>query len=527
MYKVLITDDESMVREGLKKIIPWEEYGLEIIGEAKNGKEALEMIIEKRPHVLITDIKMPFMDGIELIREIKNRKLNVRIIVLSGYDEFDFVKNAMRYGAENYLLKPVSTEEMALAVNELADDLDKSLESEVMQREGLMFFRNSILNRLLKNEIGIREFKEKDEILKLGLSDTEMRIAVLDPYLDQNDPSEEESPADALLFAIQNICGEIIDARDHCIIFRDAQDHIVFIFKGLRHDCGSLQGLLQSCIQNINQYLSLNVVVSLGDMVSALRNVHLSYENALRGLDYRIVCGINRVIVFEETERKLKKCESEIHIQFDLIKNQISAADKEGLIAYIELLFLEIGNKIDELSPEFLRNFSGRIIISIFNELRVNRYAADRALELYDYTIIDRINGADELRMLKELVISVACKAIGLISDRKEKKYSRLVNQIVEYVDENYMDQNISLKTLEDKMKISAVHIGRTFKADTGEHFTHYLNKVRVEKAREMLLETDAKIKEIPEKVGFNNVAYFYNIFKKYTGLNPGDLRHV
>jgi two-component system response regulator YesN len=527
MYKVLIVDDEYMIREGLKRIIAWGEYGLEITGEAENGKEALEMIAWKKPDIIIADIKMPIMSGLELIKEINRQKLNVRIIVLSGYDEFEFVKNAMKYGAGNYLLKPVSTEELTLAINEIVDDMDKSLVYDVIKTEGLIFFRNSVLNRIIKNEIGAREFKEKDEILKLNLSDVEMRVAVLALCFTQSSMPEEENSMELLLFSILEICEKSIEPQNNCIVFRDFQEHIVFIFKGPEQDLSLIHDTLQKCIQNIIDSLSVKVSVAVGNMILSVRNIHLSYENALKGLDYKIVAGINKVIIYDEINKKLEKCASKIHIKFDLINNLISTVDKDGLISYIELLFLEIEDKIEDVSPEFLRNISGRIIIGILNELRVCRHDADRELNMYDYSIMNKINTADDISILKELVISMACKAVDLIIDLNGRKHSRLVNEIIEYVDENYKDQNISLKILEDKMKISAVHIGRTFKAETGEHFTYYLNKVRVEKARKLLLETDLKIKEISETVGFNNIAYFYTIFKKYTNLNPGDLRHV
>jgi two-component system, response regulator YesN len=522
MFKVLIIDDEFRIREGLKSIIEWEEYGIEIAGEASNGREALDLILKLKPNIIITDIKMPAMDGIELIKEIRNLGLNTRIVVLSGYDDFKLVKSAMKYGAENYLLKPVNSEELKITLSEIVDDLNKNIRSEIQIREGIKYLKNSTLNRVVKNEIHISELRDKMELLGINLYASKVCVALIEAYL----PPEEivESTIEDYNPSILSICEEFSSHLD-CIIFTDIKGNIVFIFKNIEEGYIAVKEFLEKCIKAIAAACKIDINAYVGNIVDTHRDINLSYNQALESTHYKIVCGLNRVILFSEIPNVFEKKLVNLPIDFELIRNSIRTFNKNELIAYIDKFYTELiagsGN------PLLIRNITVKIIIQIINIMVEFKLDGSSELNVYDYTIFNRVSDADDVRLLKELVIETGCKTIAFISAAHNKKYSRLVSEAAQFIEKNYMQNNISLKILAYEMKVSATHLGRIFKAETGEYFSDYVNKVRVEKAKNLLLNTDIKINDIANLTGFNNNAYFYTIFKKWMNINPGDLRNV
>ena len=170
MYKLLIVDDEKQVREGLKRLLPWQDYGITIIGEAINGREALGIIEDQRPDIVLLDIQMPVMNGLELAKRIHGQYPECKFIVLSGYNDFARVREAMKYGAVDYLLKPSGKEEIIRIIEEIIDSLEDSLISRLHNNEYLALLKNNVLNRLISGTISSRELKDKLALLQLDLS---------------------------------------------------------------------------------------------------------------------------------------------------------------------------------------------------------------------------------------------------------------------------------------------------------------------------------------------------------------------
>ncbi|WP_040761287.1 response regulator transcription factor [Ruminiclostridium cellobioparum] len=527
MQKVMIVDDELRIRQGLAKLIEWEEYGLEIVCEAANGKDALRQLEENEINVIVTDIKMPVMDGIELIKEINKRALDVRIIVLSGFDDFSFVKNAMKLGAENYLLKPVNKEELLGTIKDMLEDIKSKRISDIQNRAGLTYLRNNTLNRIVKNEIKPNELRDKSELLELNIWTSSMQVAIFQPYLPNGKENESHEEGQDLLSAIFSICEESVKPYADCITFIDSNGRIVYIFNLAGEKLERNKSLLLNCQQKVIAGLGIHSAVALGSIVESQKHIHLSYQQAVQSLDYKIVYGPDRIILYSEIRKRFEHKHEEVNIYEEWIQNCISASKAEELTACIDNVFRDIKDQGTGISPEQVRNITMKIILAIFHKAREFFINTEKIIDYNEYMVFWSISKADDIDELRKLSIDIGIKVINAVQQQQSKRYSKTVEYIINYIQNNYSQQDICLKTMANQMDVSAVHLGRIFKNETGMFFSDYLNQIRIQEAKRMLVETNIKIRDITEKVGFVNTSYFFTVFKKVMGVTPGEIRQV
>ena len=269
MFKALIVDDEPLIREGLKHIIDWEEHGIELVGEASNGEEALEAINKYAPCILLTDIKMPVMDGLQLIRSIREKHISVKVVVISGFDDFQLVKEALRYGVENYILKPVSKDELSSTLLSTIEKIQSEFNEKIKSRENEDVIRDNILYRLVTNHISLKEVHEKSSLLGFDIENNAYMVSIVKILdNDKNFPSRGINDSNLVGFAIINICSEIISEYFKCSIFQDLNGDIVIIIHDmtLKNNQQVLEDLLSRCASNVNKYLMTNVFITIGNI---------------------------------------------------------------------------------------------------------------------------------------------------------------------------------------------------------------------------------------------------------------------
>ena len=406
MYKILIVDDEPLILEGLQYVIDWEEHGAEIAAKACNGEEALAILEQDTIHIVITDIKMPVMDGLQLIEQAKSRGFNLKFIVLSGYDEFELVKKAVVHGVENYLLKPLEEEELSSTLLNTIDKLEHELHLSIQNRQNYSIVKENILYRWVNGQIGNDELLSRAEFLNIDLGSDcylagHVQIASRQASSAPQKAADEESKRGPLSFAVLNVCAETIGDYGKCMLFSSLNGDpiLLFAWKGedaLEHK--RLSKLLEACVRNVKTYLKLDIAISLGSIVHDYRSVHLSYREACQTKEHRLP--------------------------------QSEAGDSSHPI----------------------------------------------------------------------------------------------MSRIIKYVDNHY-EEEMSLKTLSQQFHFNPAYLGQLFKKTTGEMFSAYLNRVRIENAKRLLTETHMKAGDIAIKVGFSNVQYFSNVFHKLTGVYPTDYK--
>ncbi len=516
MYKVLIADDELFILEGLREIINWEEHGLEIGGEATNGIEALEIIKSTKIHILVTDIKMPKMDGLELIKIIRDSYPEIKVVIISGYDDFGLLKKAMKYGIENYLLKPVNTDELSSTLLNIVDKIDIEIFRQSSLREGTDILRANLLQRLVSNTISESEFIEKSVFLNLNFNYNQYIVCVL-RFLSGG---EQKRNSDQIA---NNICNELLcnnmSGTENGLSFSDLNGDIVIIFFGNELKRVEINCVIRQCIQRINAQ-DMDVFAAIGDLQKDFRTIHQSYEKARDLIEYHLILPPNSIIDYERIEKATCERERSVNIDHESLKQLIISKNKQAVMEFIIGIFNQI-QQIKNVRPSYIQNIAVELVYHINNTVKSlirndNEYYESMKAE---YASVFKAKTFAELVSYFQLIIGKAIDILNL----EEKSYP-LIKQVYYYIHKNYAD-DISLRMLSCKFNVNAAYLGQLFKKETGELLSNYLNRIRIEKAKELLSNTSMKANEIAEKVGYVEPNYFYRAFKKITNLSPSEFR--
>lgn len=517
MYKVLLVDDERFILEGLKQIIKWEEHGLEIVGEASDGLQALKRIEELNVNILITDLKMPFMDGLELIRQLRLTNKNIRVIILSGFDDFLFVREAAKMGIENYLLKPVNQEELSLTLQNTVEHINLELHKKIKQRKDESIIKENILYRWVTNKISSSELAERSSLLGIQQNLNYFKVCLIR----LNDPANKNLVVidNLIKFAAINICTENLGIYCDGFVFSDMDDDIIILISDKRENLINFdsQKLLDRCRSNIFQRLKINVFITIGDNYYQSSDVYKSYLNAKATMNYSLILPKNTIVDYQITQKELSLRQNIISIDYNQLNLWITKMDKNKTKEIIDEIFIKM-IAFKGIAPSFIQNTVMEILFNIYKCVNDHQNKTTNGFVSQEnlFASLSQMKNAGEI---KDWICNLAEKAIdSLISI--ENNFNPVIMRVIDFINNNF-SSDISIKSLSVSFKINASYLGQMFKNETGEMFSNYLHKIRIEKAKELLTHTDLTSIEIAEKVGYANASYFITIFKKLTGQYP------
>ena len=517
MYSVLIVDDEPFILHGLESIIEWEEYGLEIEGLATNGIKAQEIISAKKIDILLTDIKMPEMDGLDLIEFIRQKNLNIKVIVLSGYDDFNYVKGAIKLGVENYLLKPVNKEELSLTLLNTIKKIESESYKEIYEIKSKDVFKQNLLYRWVSNNISIRELHERASLIGIDLKSGDFMVVTINTL-------------DALSFqknnlagnAVYNICSVAITEDISPMIFYDLNNNIIMLFSdndiiAKKH---SILEFLHRCVKDINDLLKINVFTALGSIEHDYQNVYKSYFSSKDLQEYSLIYAPNSILDYYNNKKSAINKHKNINFDLEVLNEHLIYKRKDKAFLLIEDFFNQIF-LIDGITPGDIQNISLEILYNISSSYKkaVRNNSIPRDLEIL-FSDITKIKTSRELIDWIKMILS---KTIDYLAFREENE-NPLIKHIIKYIDTHYQEA-ISLKAISSMFNVNTSYLGQLFKNETGELFTNYLNEVRIQKAKEMLIQTNLKVYDISYRVGYVNQSLFFRTFKKLTGISPEEFR--
>jgi two-component system response regulator YesN len=503
MFRVFLADDEPFIIEGLYDIIDWAEVGLEIVGHASNGQKALDALQETSVDILVTDISMPIMNGLDLIRHARSVHPELKVIVLSGFDEFSYLKEGMQLGIENYLLKPINIQELKASLQNTVEKLNTMNETQLVQAYSKQILKDNTLHRWLTQQIAPLEFYERAELLGINLASAYMVAAVL------------RMPVDADK-GLEFITGRL-DAYEWVTVFRDLDGDILLLasmdhMEEGKKELMTLLHQLHTALQDQSVRISIGTVGHLPDGVAQ------SYEAAKKAQEYFWIYPELPVIDYQE----LAMHQDNPKVDFSIIDwaayaKLIIAKDIENLRACIHSDFKRI-QALPGITPHDFQNIAFEMVIHFKLEIKAIRHTEE--LEVY-HLAFDQIREAVALEELEAAILEIAETTVGfLISDVR----SPIVQQVLKYVQQSYAEE-LSLKMLGAHYHIHPVYLGQLFQKEINETFTEYMNRFRVEKAKELLKTTHAKVHQIAKEVGYSELGYFYKQFKKYVGISPTDYR--
>ncbi|KQU24055.1 hypothetical protein ASG65_19160 [Bacillus sp. Leaf13] len=495
MYNVFLVDDEPFIIEGMRALVPWEDYGLKVVGEASNGSEAIKKLETCHVDILLTDIMMPIMDGLELISTLKERHPNTKYIVLSGYEEFEYVKKGMKLGIENYLLKPVNEQELISTLENSIEKLEKSTNNE----EAYTILRDNTIWRCLNQDIDAKEWRERVELYSLEFDGQNLAVVLMQISDGEHENSSFFRKRVEELF--QSVCIINPDGELILLVSFNCED-------GLKKKLDELNMLFAG-------YVSGKYHINVGSFVCSTSELYKSYQRAKELSSYRLVLKESGLITDELTKQYTQASLSTSN-ELDDLKRYIVGSEQEKAFLWIKGAFDEINKSTKKVAPTIISGFAIEIVTSIQKD--VSSHANDQTVG-----IVKRILEAYSIGILVDILIDFI-EGIFRTLEQKPEHRSPIIQSVVQYIQEHFYEE-LSLKTLSYKFHINSIYLGQLFQKETGLVFSEYINHLRLEKAKQLLRGTHLKAGIIGKQVGYSDSAYFYKQFKKVVGITPSAWR--
>lgn len=535
---MIIADDEQIILDGLSMSVDWKSYGIEVVSTATNGIEALEAVKQYEPDIMMTDIRMPGLSGIELIKRIKEISPSIKTILFSAFQEFQYAKEAITLEAMAYITKPLKKEDVikeVLKAKERIYQERKKVEHrnklEELHRKSLAVIRESFCNHIIMGKIPSMEMNGKQFDL-YGIHMREKDIGVMTFQIDNFETFVKDS-FDSTLYMVQikmiEIINEVMASLDK-IIFISYRNEIVMLYNAKEEYKLMIQTMIKKGEKikvRIEERLSIKISIGMGRIYPQLKDVKNSYEESLKALNYRLIYGQNIVIYIEDVENHDS---SSNHI-FDDLNNTLLAVQNLLLIGDYDNISILIHEKASAIYQYksvpyyYIQQVYCQLLSVLLRSLNEFDIQQDELLGI-PTNLYDQLFKKSTYEELQQWYLDIVKRACKRISERKEECISHTVTLGIEYIKNNY-DRDLSLTEVADYVGLNPSYFSRVFKIETGTTFVEYVRKVKIEAAMSMLQSSSKKVYEICEELGYNNVQYFSNIFKNAVGVTPNEYRKV
>ncbi len=535
MLKIFVVDDDKIIRRGLKAIIENYSEEIAVIGEASNGKSALGLILQLKPDILITDIKMPVMDGIELIRKVQELGIKLKMIVLSGFDEYKYVREALKLGASDYILKPVENNVLL----QLLEHLGEQIEIEKKEEERFMLISEKMTEsiELLKERfvLDIIDGKwsgEEKELNQFEVSGTEtFHVALISIDKDMRFlESLKKSGQGFTVEMLREIMTGCINAAEDLlkVFLASREERIIMLFASGQANEAQAETAIVRYLEEIRKKLETEmdykVTAAVTGAFYGIDQCHRFYASAEITLQRRFFEGGSRII--KEWENKPLYADKKAVV----INEEIGA-----LLAEIEIDETEKVKRMSEKFIEKLRSSNvspedfGEEVLSLFVKIF---YISDDYKELErefnsgEAGVLYCIKHLSNINYLQEYMTVTIEKIMNRIRSIRKEKGKRVIEICKAYIELHY-HEDISLKEVADHVFLNYTYLSELFKMDTGKNFSDFLAETRIKAAKKLLAQTQLKVYEIGPKVGYNEVVSFNRIFKKTVGISPAYYRKI
>ena len=519
-YKAFFVEDEIVTREGIRDNVDWQGNGFEFCGEAPDGEMALPLIQSTQPDLLITDIKMPFMDGLELCKIVRERMPWVKIVILSGHDEFEYAQKAINLGVTEYLLKPVTVQDLHHVLQRIAMQIDRErreqehldkLKNQVEENRAAL--RERLLLNLAMGAVSSAEAVEKGHLLGLDLVAGCYLVLVVRIHLhnsvDSFDYHEYQRVQQALVEPLEH-------HFDVMLIKKDVEELVLIVKGGTPEYVHERKDLLVQVIQRQAGTIGCGVAIGCGTVKHRLTDIYQSFVEAL-------------------IEAQSAGKRDTAQLRNNVGKAELLKINKSAVESY-----LRCGVKED--FPDFFETFIRPLCDAVLTSYMVKNYLVmDIALAAAKFVAelggnVDRIVPALENiettlakitsgENLQEEVQAILIGALTYRDSQANNQYSLMLQQVHDYIDQHYGDADLSLNDVARQVNLSPSHFSTVFSQETGQTFKEYLTEVRIRRAKELLRSTTLKSFEISYQIGYSDPHYFSYVFRKHTGLSPKEYR--
>lgn len=542
MLKIFLAEDEVVVRETIKRMIPWEELGFELVGEAADGEMALPLLLRQQPDLLITDIKMPFMDGLTLARLAKKEIPGLKVVILSGYDDFNYAKQAIGIGVEDYLLKPITKNALIERLSEIRSryEHEKTQKEyyEKFQREMQAYEKNSsrdFFEALVGGSMDMMEVYKRAEKLGLDIVAEAYNVLIFTMNCDE-DFSRQRDEYSSWEAESLELLENFFAGHSSAMLFRSNIFSYGVLLKGQRE---TIEENTRACVDEIRKILSRQDgrrewFLAVGQSVERLSQIQKSYHTASRAFSQRYLYDEN-ILYYDEMETmEHPGGQAETEDNAYLQKVDVNALNPAILQKFLS-------NGLQEETENFVKDYFYAIGQEPMESLVFRNYVILNVR----FSVISFIKGlgcdtnemesADTEEVLAESgknmesAIAYAKKmisqAIEIRDQNSGNKNRSILKTAVDFIDSHYMDEEISLNTVANVANVSSNHFSALFSQNMGQTFIEYLTTLRMNKAKELLRCTGMRSSEIAGEIGYKDAHYFSYLFKKTQGMTPSDYR--
>ncbi len=535
MIKIFLVEDEVVIREAIHQMISWNDYGFEFVGEAGDGELALPIIRNVKPDVIITDIKMPFMDGLSLSRLVLKEFPATKIVIVSGYDDFKYAQEAISLGVEKYLLKPFSKNEFIKVLEEIKDKYNQDniqktyyekFQSEIQEYEKNT--RRDFFEGLVSGQMSLQDIYERAEKLEIDIMSQCYNIvlfSVNDREQVLNDIYSQKS-ADVI-----TRLNAILKDGDSYLIFRNQIISYAVIVKG---DIDKINDLTDQCVNELHSLFienqdDLEWFISTGKPVERLSRLKECYEAACKAFVHRYMEG-SRVFTYEDMKNQLLGETVSVNLQninievanADMIRNFLCNALEDEVEGFTDSYIEMVGE--EALNSKMFRQYI-ILFIHFCTASFIQQFGYGKE-ELKDSANIADIENYGDIVNIRKVINNILKKGIELREQNQKNKYKNMIFAAIKYIDENFADDSMTLNSAAKVANVSANHFSALFSQEMEQTFIEYLTEVRMNKAKELLRCTDKRSGEIAFEVGYKDPHYFSFLFKKLQGCTPSEYRN-
>ena len=544
MLKTFLVEDEVVIREMIKKMIPWEQYGFELAGEAADGEMALPLILKSKPDLLITDIKMPFMDGLTLCRLVKKELPDIRIVILSGYDDFNYAKQAISIGVEDYLLKPITKN----AFIERLEEIHNRYEHEKTQREYYEKFRlemqeyeknasRDFFETLVRADSDLAELYRRADKLNLDIVAEAYNILIFTPDTSEGNYNSYEACSDWEA-EVQDKINTYFLNHPVAILFRHQVFSYAILVKGQKD---TIEKNTEECVKAIQDIMNqterrTDWFVAVGKSADRLSMLGHSYRTAVRANSFRYLYD-GHILDYQSLEaQKENPSDSRREDSVQLRNVNINALNpailqkflSSGLAEEVDDFIRDYFNAIGQ-EPMGSLVFRNYVVLNV--RFSVLSFLKKLGCDDSEISGQEMENIMDETGKTIEAAVAycgkILKKAIALRDENAGDQNRSVLKLAVDFIDHNYMDEEISLNKAAHVANVSANHFSALFSQNMGQTFTEYLTDLRMSKAKELLRCTAMRSSEIAGEVGYKDAHYFSYLFKKTQGMTPSEYRKM
>jgi len=537
MYKLIIAEDEELMREGLTKLIVNSDCGFEVVGQAEDGEQALRLIKDTKPDVLITDISMPKLNGLELVECIRDINPEIKVIIISGYDDFEYARKAMRLGVQDYLLKPVLPEQIREVLIKTRKEIEKQqdflLNLEDLKKqisESLPIVRERFFNEIINGKLSKEEVADKLLYLNLDFLGDLFGVVILKTKQQNEISSSSEIKEDIVQYFLIDIANKVFNNNIKVYAFArtDYETILLVCIKAIDVENAFIM-INQSTsrlVASLQKYMKVSAFAAIGKLYTNIYEFKRSYEEASEALNYNFSQSNGSIINYGDI--CLKKdiiYKRPVQLEENLLLN-VKLCEKDKCVDNIKKIFeFYKSNPTEDMRRIKINIFE--LITFLFGNIEASGGICTELLYASQISSYAEIQKCDDVLDLKKWLLAFVETYINELEKMRASRSISLVQNVKEMADICIRDENFSLDDVVSKLFISPNYLRQIFKQHTGESFVKYLTRIRMEKAALLLKDTTLKIQYIAEQVGYSNQRYFAICFKKYYKLTPTDYKEI